>query len=203
MAQAYKQRDRRQLAACSCRPRGHPSNPGQRTGLCPPGWTKPARPTDIQDFLSRYSGTLPGRPPACRMAAKLGRNRDWSAEYPRYHAWATTAPFAATPCWRNIPKRPGPAPADRSSRTPGYMPREADDGLHRRCRAAGEPDQQLTAPDGVAQGAHGYGRTAMRSARTAVKIVSPESSAQVKGSTRIPHQSTCRPRHGTRGCARR
>ncbi len=86
MAQAYKQRDRRQLAALLPQARGHMLEPWAAY------WALSARldeasATDIQDFLSRYSGTYQEDRLRAEWLLQLGRNRDWSAfnrEYPRY-----------------------------------------------------------------------------------------------------------------------
>jgi len=86
MAQAYKQRDRRQLAALLPQTRGHLLEPWAAY------WALSARldeasATDVQDFLSRYSGTYQEDRLRAEWLLQLGRNRDWSAfnrEYPRY-----------------------------------------------------------------------------------------------------------------------
>lgn len=86
MAQAYKQRDRRQLSALLAQARGHVLEPWAAY------WELSARlqeanATEIQEFFSRYSGTYQEDRLRADWLLQLGRNRDWAAfnrEYGRY-----------------------------------------------------------------------------------------------------------------------
>ena len=86
MAQAYKQRDRKRLTSLLGQVRGHPLEPWAAY------WDLAARldqasTTEIQDFLTRYSGTYQEDRLRADWLLQLGRNRDWTAfnrEYPLY-----------------------------------------------------------------------------------------------------------------------
>ena len=86
MAQAYKQRDRKRLSSLLSQVRGHPLEPWAAY------WELSTRldeasGTEIQDFLSRYSGTYQEDRLRNEWLLQLGRNRDWVAfnrEYPLY-----------------------------------------------------------------------------------------------------------------------
>ncbi|HNV60097.1 MAG TPA: transglycosylase SLT domain-containing protein [Rhodoferax sp.] len=86
MAQAYKQRDRKRLGNLLGQVRGHPLEPWGAY------WDLSARldeasSTEIQDFLTRYSGTYQEDRLRADWLLQLGRNRDWTAfnrEYPLY-----------------------------------------------------------------------------------------------------------------------
>ena len=86
MAQAYKQRDRKRLSSLLSQARGHPLEPWAAY------WELSTRldeasGTEIQDFLSRYSGTYQEDRLRNEWLLQLGRNRDWVAfnrEYPLY-----------------------------------------------------------------------------------------------------------------------
>ena len=86
MAQAYKQRDRKRLTALLSQVQGHPLEPWAAY------WDLSARldeasNTQIQEFLTRYSGTYQEDRLRTEWLLQLGRNRDWVAfnrEYPLY-----------------------------------------------------------------------------------------------------------------------
>jgi soluble lytic murein transglycosylase len=86
MAQAYKQRDRKRLGALLSQVRGHPLEAWAAY------WDLSARldaasNTEIQDFLTRYSGTYQEDRLRADWLLQLGRNRDWVAfnrEFPLY-----------------------------------------------------------------------------------------------------------------------
>jgi len=86
MAQAYKQRDRRRLAALLPQARGHVLEPWAAY------WDLSARldtatPDEVQDFFTRYSGSYQEDRLRTEWLLQLGRNRDWVAfnrEYPQY-----------------------------------------------------------------------------------------------------------------------
>jgi soluble lytic murein transglycosylase len=77
MAQAYKQRDRKRLGNLLGQVRGHPLEPWGAY------WDLSARldeasSTEIQDFLTRYSGTYQEDRLRADWLLQLGRNRDWT-----------------------------------------------------------------------------------------------------------------------------
>ena len=86
MAQAYKQRDRRRLTALLPQVRGYVLEPWGAY------WELSARlddagPTEIQDFMNRYSGTYQEDRLRADYLLQLGRQRDWQTfnrEYPKY-----------------------------------------------------------------------------------------------------------------------
>jgi len=86
MAQAYKQRDRKRLAALLPQVRSHPLEPWAAY------WELSARlddasSTDIQDFLYRYSGTYQEDRLRADWLQQLGRRGDWASfqrELPAY-----------------------------------------------------------------------------------------------------------------------
>ena len=86
MAQASKIRDRKRMAQLLPTLRGHPLEPWAAY------WELSNRldeagPTEIQDFLTRYSGSYQEDRLRANWLAQLGRNRDWQAfnrEYPLY-----------------------------------------------------------------------------------------------------------------------
>ena len=86
MAQAYKQRDRKRLSTLLSQVRGHPLEPWAAY------WELSVRldsasNSEIQDFLTRYSGTYQEDRLRTEWLLQLGRNRDWPAfnrEYPLY-----------------------------------------------------------------------------------------------------------------------
>ncbi|APW41740.1 lytic transglycosylase domain-containing protein [Rhodoferax saidenbachensis] len=86
MAQAYKVRDRKRLAALLPQMRGYVLEPWAAY------WDLSARldeasATDIQDFFSRYAGSYQEDRLRAEWLLQLGRNRDWSTfnrEYPKY-----------------------------------------------------------------------------------------------------------------------
>ena len=86
MAQAYKSRDRKRLAALLPQLRGHPLEPWGAY------WDLSARldevgPTELQNFFSRYAGTYQEDRLRAEWLQMLGRNRDWTAfnrEYALY-----------------------------------------------------------------------------------------------------------------------
>ena len=78
MAQAYKVRDRKRLAALLPQLRGHPLEPWGAY------WALSARlveasPQELQDFFTRYAGTYQEDRLRADWMAVLGRNRDWVA----------------------------------------------------------------------------------------------------------------------------
>ena len=78
MAQAYKARDRKRLAALLPQTRGHPLEPWGAY------WTLSARlgeatPQELQDFFARYAGTYQEDRLRAEWLTVLGRNRDWAA----------------------------------------------------------------------------------------------------------------------------
>ena len=78
MAQAYKQRDRKRLAALLPQLRGHPLEPWGAY------WNLSARlgeasPQELQDFFTRYVGTYQEDRLRAEWLLVLGRNRDWAA----------------------------------------------------------------------------------------------------------------------------
>ena len=78
MAQAYKSRDRKRLAALLPQLRGHPL---EAWGAY---WDLSARldvasPSELQDFLGRYAGTYQEDRLRAELLLLLGRNRDWVA----------------------------------------------------------------------------------------------------------------------------
>ena len=84
MAQAYKVRDRKRLAALLPQARGHILEPWAAY------WELSARldqasPTELQDFFSRYSGTYQEDKLRNELLLQLGRNRDWVG-FNREHA---------------------------------------------------------------------------------------------------------------------
>ncbi|MEI8158969.1 MAG: transglycosylase SLT domain-containing protein [Burkholderiales bacterium] len=86
MAQAYKQRDRKRLSSLLGQVRGHPLEAWAAY------WDLSARldeasNTEIQEFLTRYSGTYQEDRLRTEWLLQLGRNRDWvafSREFPLY-----------------------------------------------------------------------------------------------------------------------
>ena len=77
MAQAYKVRDRKRLAALLPQARGHILEPWAAY------WELSARldqatPTELQDFFSRYNGTYQEDKLRNELLLQLGRNRDWA-----------------------------------------------------------------------------------------------------------------------------
>ena len=86
MAQAYKQRDRKRLSSLLGQVRGHPLEAWAAY------WDLSARldeasNTEIQEFLTRYSGTYQEDRLRTEWLLQLGRNRDWVAfnrEFPLY-----------------------------------------------------------------------------------------------------------------------
>ena len=86
MAQASKIRDRKRMAQLLPTLRGHPLEPWAAY------WELSNRldeagPTEIQDFLTRYSGSYQEDRLRANWLAQLGRNREWVAfnrEYPLY-----------------------------------------------------------------------------------------------------------------------
>ena len=77
MAQAYKARDRKRLAALLPLLRGHPLEPWGAY------WNLSARlgevsPQELQEFLSRYAGTYQEDRLRAEWLLMLGRNRDWA-----------------------------------------------------------------------------------------------------------------------------
>jgi len=86
MAQAYKARDRKRLTSLLPQVRGYILEPwGAYWELS--ARLDEARPTEVQDFLSRYSGTYQEDKLRTEWLLQLGRNRDWVAfnrEYPKY-----------------------------------------------------------------------------------------------------------------------
>jgi soluble lytic murein transglycosylase len=86
MAQAYKQRDRKRLTTLLSQVRGHPLEPWAAY------WDLSARldsasNSEIQDFLTRYSGTYQEDRLRTEWLLQLGRSRDWTTfnrEYPLY-----------------------------------------------------------------------------------------------------------------------
>ena len=78
MAQAYKVRDRKRLAALLPQLRGHPLEPWGAY------WNLSARlveasPQELQDFFTRYAGTYQEDRLRAEWLGMLGRNRDWVA----------------------------------------------------------------------------------------------------------------------------
>jgi soluble lytic murein transglycosylase len=86
MAQAYKIRDKKRMAQLLPSLRGHPLEPWAAY------WELSTRldeasPSEIQDFLTRYSGTYQEDKLRAMWLLQLGKNRDWAAfnrEYPLY-----------------------------------------------------------------------------------------------------------------------
>ncbi len=86
MAQAFKQRDRKRLSALLPQVRGYVLEPWAAY------WELSVRldtagPTEIQDFLTRYSGTYQEDKLRSEWLLMLGRNQDWATfnrEYPKY-----------------------------------------------------------------------------------------------------------------------
>ena len=86
MAQAYKQRDRKRLTALLPQVRGYVLEPWGAY------WELSARlddagPSEIQDFMNRYSGTYQEDRLRADWLLQLGKRRDWQAfnrEYPKY-----------------------------------------------------------------------------------------------------------------------
>ena len=78
MAQAYKSRDRKRMAALLPQLRGHPLEPWGAY------WDLSARldeagATELQNFFSRYAGTYQEDRLRAEWLLMLGRNRDWTA----------------------------------------------------------------------------------------------------------------------------
>ena len=86
MAQAYKARDRKRLAQLLPQVRGYALEPwGAYWDLS--NRLDDASSTEIQDYLSRYSGTYQEDKLRTEWLLQLGRNREWAAfnrEYPKY-----------------------------------------------------------------------------------------------------------------------
>ena len=86
MAQAYKQRDRKRLSTLLSQVRGHPLEPWAAY------WDLSARldeasNSEIQEFLTRFSGTYQEDRLRTEWLLQLGRNREWVAfnrEFPLY-----------------------------------------------------------------------------------------------------------------------
>jgi soluble lytic murein transglycosylase len=86
MAQAYKLRDRKRMAALLPQLRGHPLEPWAAY------WDLSARldevgPTELQNFFNRYAGSYQEDRLRAEWLLMLGRNRDWVAfnrEYAQY-----------------------------------------------------------------------------------------------------------------------
>jgi soluble lytic murein transglycosylase len=86
MAQAFKVRDRKRLTNLLPQVRGYVLEPWAAY------WELSVRlddasPTEVQDFLSRYSGTYQEDKLRTEWLLQLGRNRDWAAfnrEFPKY-----------------------------------------------------------------------------------------------------------------------
>ncbi len=77
MAQAYKSRDRKRMAALLPQLRGHPLEPWGAY------WDLSARldevgPTELQNFFSRYAGSYQEDRLRAEWLLMLGRNRDWA-----------------------------------------------------------------------------------------------------------------------------
>ena len=180
MHQAFRKGDRKKLEQLLPAARGHALEPWAAY------WELKLRlgeasPAEIQAFLKRYAGTYQEDRLRNDWLLLLGQRRDW-AQFAEQHPSYRMSDDKEVRCYALLIetlKGTAPATAADEVRRNWYAQRDSDDGC---THAAGElySYKQLTAHDVWRKARLAVEANRVRSARAAVEIVSPESSAQVK-----------------------
>ena len=180
MHQAFRKGDRKKLEQLLPAARGHALEPWAAY------WELKLRlgeasPAEIQAFLKRYAGTYQEDRLRNDWLLLLGQRRDWS-QFAEQHPSYRMSDDKEVRCYALLIetlKGTAPATAADEVRRNWYAQRDSDDGC---THAAGElySYKQLTAHDVWRKARLAVEANRVRSARAAVEIVSPESSAQVK-----------------------
>ena len=180
MHQAFRKGDRKKLEQLLPAARGHALEPWAAY------WELKLRlgeasPAEIQAFLKRYAGTYQEDRLRNDWLLLLGQRRDWS-QFAEQHPSYRMSDDKEVRCYAlliDTLKGTAPATAADEVRRNWYAQRDSDDGC---THAAGElySYKQLTAHDVWRKARLAVEANRVRSARAAVEIVSPESSAQVK-----------------------
>ena len=180
MHQAFRKGDRKKLEQLLPAARGHALEPWAAY------WELKLRlgeasPAEIQAFLKRYAGTYQEDRLRNDWLLLLGQRRDW-AQFAEQHPSYRMSDDKEVRCYAlliDTLKGTAPATAADEVRRNWYAQRDSDDGC---THAAGElySYKQLTAHDVWRKARLAVEANRVRSARAAVEIVSPESSAQVK-----------------------
>ncbi len=180
MHQAFRKGDRKKLEQLLPTARGHALEPWAAY------WELKLRlgeasPAEIQAFLKRYAGTYQEDRLRNDWLLLLGQRRDWS-QFAEQHPSYRMSDDKEVRCYALLIetlKGTAPATAADEVRRNWYAQRDSDDGC---THAAGElySYKQLTAHDVWRKARLAVEANRVRSARAAVEIVSPESSAQVK-----------------------
>ncbi len=180
MQQAFRKGDRKKLDQLLPTVRGHVLEPWAAY------WELKLRlgeasPSEIQGFLQRYAGTYQEDRLRNDWLLLLGQRRDW-AQFAEQHPSYRMSDDKEVRCYAlliDTIKGTAPATAADEVRRNWYAQRDNDDGC---THAAGElfGYKKLTAPDIWRKARLAVEANRIRAARSAVEIVSPESSAQVK-----------------------
>ncbi|WP_374671162.1 transglycosylase SLT domain-containing protein [Acidovorax temperans] len=180
MHQAFRKGDRKKLEQLLPAARGHALEPWAAY------WELKLRlgeasPAEIQAFLKRYAGTYQEDRLRNDWLLLLGQRRDWS-QFAEQHPSYRMSDDKEVRCYAlliDTLKGTAPATAADEVRRNWYAQRDGDDGC---THAAGElySYKQLTTHDVWRKARLAVEANRVRSARAAVEIVSPESSAQVK-----------------------
>ncbi len=180
MHQAFRKGDRKKLEQLLPVVRGHALEPWAAY------WELKLRlgeasSAEIQAFLQRYAGTYQEDRLRNDWLLLLGQRRDWAQfaeQHPRYRMSDDKEVRCYALLIDTLKGTAAPTAADEVRRN-WYAQRDGDDGC---THAAGElyTYKKLTAPDIWRKARLAVEANRVRSARSAVEIVSPESSAQVK-----------------------
>ncbi|RLJ38414.1 lytic transglycosylase domain-containing protein [Acidovorax sp. 106] len=180
MGQAFRKGDRKKLEQLLPTVRGHALEPWAAY------WELKLRlgeasPSEIQGFLQRYAGTYQEDRLRNDWLLLLGQRRDW-AQFAEQHPSYRMSDDKEVRCYAlliDTIKGTAPATAADEVRRNWYAQRDNDDGC---THAAGElfGYKKLAAPDIWRKARLAVEANRIRAARSAVEIVSPESSAQVK-----------------------
>lgn len=180
MQQAFRKGDRKKLEQLLPTVRGHALEPWAAY------WELKLRlgeasPSEIQSFLQRYAGTYQEDRLRNDWLLLLGQRRDW-AQFAEQHPQYRMSDDKEVRCYAlliDTLKGTAPTTAPEEVRRNWYAQRDADDGC---THAAGElyGYKKLAAQDIWRKARLAVEGNRPRAARSAVEIVSPESSAQVK-----------------------
>ncbi len=180
MQQAFRKGDRKKLDQLLPSARGHALEPWAAY------WELKLRlgeasPQEIQAFLQKYAGTYQEDRLRNDWLLLLGQRRDW-AQFAEQHPSYRMSDDKEVRCYAlliDTLKGTAPATAADEVRRNWYAQRDTDDGC---AHAAGElyGYKKLTPPDVWRKARLAVEANRVRAARSAVEIVSPESSAQVK-----------------------
>jgi soluble lytic murein transglycosylase len=180
MQQAFRKGDRKKLEQLLPSARGHALEPWAAY------WELKLRlgeasPQEIQGFFQKYAGTYQEDRLRNDWLLLLGQRRDW-AQFAEQHPSYRMSDDKEVRCYAlliDTLKGTAPATAADEVRRNWYAQRDTDDGC---THAAGElyGYKKLAAQDVWRKARLAVEANRVRAARSAVEIVSPESSAQVK-----------------------